>query len=89
MSTEPNTISVWDVLESNPQQAANLRVRAALMRQISTTLSEQGLTQAEAARRCGVSQPRISQLMNGQIASFSLDALVNIAAALGLTVEIR
>jgi predicted XRE-type DNA-binding protein len=45
-------------------------------------------TQAEAARRCGVTQPRINDLLRGRVSRFSLDALVNIATALGCRVRV-
>ena len=37
----------------------------------------------QAASRCGLTQPRINDLLNGRIDKFSLDALVNINAQLG------
>ncbi len=81
--------SVWDALAETPQEAANLRMRSALMRQIAQLIERKGWTQAEAAERCGVSQPRINDLLRGRIARFSLDALVNIAAALGRKVTVK
>jgi predicted XRE-type DNA-binding protein len=45
-------------------------------------------TQKEAAKRCGVTQPRINDLLRGRISRFSLDALVNIASALGRKVRV-
>jgi len=36
-----------------------------------------------------VTQPRVSDLMRGKINLFGLDALVNMAAAAGLHVEMR
>jgi predicted XRE-type DNA-binding protein len=81
--------SVWDALADTPEEAANLRLRSALMQQIAALLEESGWTQAESAARCGVTQPRINDLLRGRIARFSLDALVNIAAALGQRVTVR
>jgi len=81
--------SVWDALADTPEEAANLRLRSALMRQIAAIVEESGWTQAEAAKRCGVTQPRINDLLRGRIARFSLDALVNLAAALGRKVTVR
>ena len=43
----------------------------------------------EAARRLGVTQPRISDLLRGKITLFGLDTLVNMAVAAGLQVEMR
>lgn len=81
--------SVWDALSDTPEQAANLRMRAALMRQIADLVRSKGWTQAEAAERCGVTQPRINDLLRGRISRFSLDALVNLAAALGSQVTVK
>jgi predicted XRE-type DNA-binding protein len=88
--TQPPTPfrSVWDALADSPEQAANLRVRADLMRRIADFITAKGWTQVEVAERCGVSQPRINDLMNGRLSRFSLDALVNIAAALGFRVKV-
>jgi len=80
--------SVWDAIEDTPGQAANLRARAELMRQIATLVKKQGWTQVEAARRCGVTQPRINDLLRGRVSRFSLDALVNISTALGCRVRV-
>lgn len=80
--------SVWDAIADTPGEAANLKARAELMHQIEAIVRANGWTQAEAAKRCGVTQPRISDLLRGRIARFSLDALVNIAAALGQNVRV-
>lgn len=81
--------SVWDALAKTPSEAANLRLRAELMQQIAALIERQAWTQAVAAKRCGVSQPRINDLLRGRLSRFSLDALVNIAAALGQTVRVK
>ena len=79
--------SVWDALADSPEQAANLRARAELMRQIAAIVKASDWTQAEAARQCGVSQPRMNDLLRGRVSRFSIDALVNIATAIGRTVS--
>ena len=81
--------SVWDAIANTPEAAANLRIRSELMRKIAVIVEEGGWTQADAAQRCGVAQPRINDLLRGRISRFSLDALVNIAAALGLRVHVQ
>jgi predicted XRE-type DNA-binding protein len=80
--------NVWDALADTPEEAANLTLRSDLMIQIETIVKENGWTQAEAAKRCGVTQPRINDLLRGRISRFSLDALVNIASALGRKVRV-
>ena len=79
--------SVWDALADTPEQAANLRARTDLMQKIAAIVKEQGWTQVEAARRCGVTQPRMNDLLRGRVSRFSLDALVNIATAIGRKVH--
>jgi predicted XRE-type DNA-binding protein len=47
-------------------------------------LNEQGLTQAQAAKQLGVTQPRVSALLQGRWKDFSMDMLLTFAAKLGL-----
>ena len=88
MSKPESYASVWDAIAGTPEQAANLRARAELMHNIGAHLKKHGWTQAEAASRCGVTQPRINDLLRGGLSRFSLDALVNIATALGCRVRV-
>ncbi|MGO9768565.1 MAG: helix-turn-helix domain-containing protein [Roseiarcus sp.] len=81
--------SVWDAVADTPAEAANLRARSQLMQKIAEIVSENGWKQAEAARRCGVTQPRVNDLLRGRVSRFSLDALVNIATALGREVHVE
>jgi predicted XRE-type DNA-binding protein len=87
MSKPESYRSVWDAIADTPEQAANLRARAELMQKIAARLKQHDWTQAEAASRCGVTQPRINDLLRGRVSRFSLDALVNIATALGCRVR--
>ncbi len=82
-------VSVWDAIADTPEQAANLRARSELMQKIATIVKDAGWTQTEAARRCGVTQPRMNDLLRGRVSRFSLDALVNIATLIGRTVHIE
>ena len=81
--------SVWDALADTGEEAANLKVRAELMRKIAALIQESDWTQAAAAERCGITQPRMNDLLRGRISRFSLDALVNIAASLGRQVHVE
>ena len=89
MSKPKSYTSVWDAIADTPADAANLRMRSELMRRIAGIISDSGWTQAEAARRCSVSQPRINDLLRGRISRFSLDALVNMASTLGWKVTLQ
>lgn len=81
--------SVWDALANTPEQAANLRARAELMQKIAGIVKKNRWTQAEAAKRCGITQPRMNDLLRGRVSRFSLDALVNIATSLGRRVRVE
>ena len=81
--------TVWDALADTPEESANLRTRAELMQQISAIIKENDWTQTEAAARCGVTQPRMNDLLRGRVSRFSLDALVNIATSIGRRVHIE
>jgi predicted XRE-type DNA-binding protein len=79
---------VWDALEQDPVRGENLRLRSALLIEISQKIKSLGITQQEAARRLQVSQPRVSALLQGRIERFRLDSLVDMAHRLGLSVQI-
>ena len=80
--------NVWDAIADTPEEAATLTLRSELMDEIEAIIKQNGWTQKEAAKRCGVTQPRINDLLRGRISRFSLDALVNIASALGRKVTV-
>jgi len=89
MSKAENYASVWDALADTTEQAANLRARSELMQQIAEVVKTNGWKQAEAAGHCGITQPRINDLLRGRVSRFSLDALVNIATAIGRRVHLE
>ena len=90
MTMEAQTFaSAFDALADTPEEAANMKARAELMRALSVLVAAQEWTQAEAASRCGVTQPRMNDLLRGRISRFSLDALVNMAARCGQQVSIH
>ena len=89
MTKSDNFNSVWDAIVDTQEQAANLRARSELMRKIAAIVKDSGWTQSEAAKRCGVTQPCINDLLRGRVSRFSLDALVNIATAIGRKVHVE
>ena len=66
-----------------------MKLRAMLMTALKDRIAHSGLSQAQAAELFGVTQPRVSDLVRGKISLFGLDALVNMATAAGLHVELR
>jgi predicted XRE-type DNA-binding protein len=89
MSKTETFNSVWDAIADTPEQAANLQTRSELMQKIAAIIKANDWKQIEAARHCSVTQPRINDLLRGRVSRFSLDALVNIATALGRRVHVE
>lgn len=81
--------NVWDAIEDTPEAAAHMTLRSELMMAIEREVRGWGGTQAEAARRLGVTQPRLNDLLRGKITKFSLDALVDLATRAGLAVHVQ
>lgn len=80
--------SVWDALEDNAADAANMSMRSSLLIAIEQQVKGWGGTQAQAAKRLGITQPRLNDLLRGRITNFSLDALISLAAKAGLSVRL-
>jgi predicted XRE-type DNA-binding protein len=81
--------SIWDAIEATPEAAASMRVRAELMIEVQRYVEKSHLTQTEAAKRLGITQPRLNDLLRGRVNKFSVDALVNMLARAGRQVAVR
>lgn len=81
--------NVWDAIEDTPSEAAHMKARSELMMAITEHIRKNGLTQAEAAKLLGVTQPRVSDLTRGKIDLFSIDTLVQMLASAGMRVEMK
>lgn len=80
---------VFDALSDAPAEAAILKLRADVLAVLVDQARSWGLPQEAAAARFGITRPRLNDLLRGKLGKFSLDALVNLATAAGLTLEIR
>jgi predicted XRE-type DNA-binding protein len=80
--------NVWDALADTPAEAASMTMRSDLLIAIDQRVRSWNMTQTEAARRLGITQPRLNDLLRGKIANFSLDALIDLATKAGLSVRI-
>ncbi len=88
MKNEQKFASVWDAIEDTPAEAENMKIRATLMMNPKNHIAHAGLSQPEAAKLLNITQPHVSDLMRGKINLFGIDALVNMAAAAGMYVEV-
>ena len=87
--TKQRFACVWNAIEDTPEEAKNMKLRSILMTALKNHLTRTEMSQAQAAKLFGVTQPRVSDLMRGKINLFSFDALVNTATAAGLQIEMR
>lgn len=81
--------SVWDAIEDTPALACSMKARADVMIAIQKVVDGWKLTQSDAAKKLSITQPRLNDLLRGRIQKFSLEALMNLAAAAGLTVKVN
>ena len=89
--TTPKGGNIFSTLGFSNVEAANLLLRSKLMTALTELINQRGLTQHQAARLLGVSQPRISNLVGGKLDLFSVDTLIALLARAGaeVTVAVR
>ena len=63
-------------------------VKAELVTRIDAIVRQRGITQAEAARLLGLSQPDVSRLLRGDFREYSLERLLRLLTALGRDIDI-
>ncbi len=79
--------NVWDALCDTPEEAAVMTLRSNLMTALRQEVAGWNVTQAEAAARLGISQPRLNKLVKGRFTEFRLDTLAELAGKAGLTLQ--
>ena len=77
-----------ELLAQDPVELSIVTLKARLMVIITKLIRENRYTQSEAAKLLGVSQPRVSNLMNGKISKFSIDMLIEMMGRLGYLMDI-
>ena len=70
-------------------EAQNMLLRTDLVVHIRKVIEKIGITQAEAAKRAGITQPRMNDLVKGRTQKFTLDALVKVASSFGYSVQLK
>ena len=80
--------NVWDALTDTPEEAANMTMRSNLMIAIQQKVGGWNVTQADAARRLRITQPRLNDLLRNKIDKFSLDMLISLAGLAGIAVRL-
>ncbi|MCY3870376.1 MAG: helix-turn-helix transcriptional regulator [Gemmatimonadetes bacterium] len=88
MKVTQGSDNVFEDIGFDREEAASLKVRADLMLDLRKYIEMKGWTQSQAATFFGESQPRISNLMQGDIRRFSVDKLINMLTLAGMQVEV-
>lgn len=81
--------NVFIDLGFDPAEAEIMKLRAEVMLSTAKFVKAQGWTQAETAKRLGISQPRVSRLIRGRVDEFTLDMLLTLATRAGMHAELR
>jgi predicted XRE-type DNA-binding protein len=87
--TTKSSGNVFVDLGFDPAEAAVLQMRSNLMSDLRLYIEKQELTQAEAAKRLGIAQSRVSDLVRGKWDKFSLEMLITLEARLGRTIRVE
>ena len=70
----------------NPDE---MLARAELLEKVCTLIENSELSQAEVAKKLGITQPKVSMLVNGRISEFGTDTLLHYLSILGCEVKIH
>jgi predicted XRE-type DNA-binding protein len=81
--------NVFLALGFPPHEAAVMLLRCELAEALRKWMDREGSTQAQAAKRLGVSQPRISEIARNKVDKLSLDYLVGLCAKAGVSVKVK
>lgn len=81
--------SVWDAIEKTPEEAARMKMRSSLLIAIDQKVRGWKVTQAVAAGRLGITQPRLNDLLHGKITKFSIDTLIELANKADIKVQMK
>ena len=87
--TRQSFASVWDAIEKTPSGAARMKMRSSLLIAIDQKIRSWNVTDAAAARRLGITQPRLNDLLHGRINKFSIDTLIGLASKADLMVRMQ
>ena len=86
---EEGSENVFKDVGFSEQEAEYLMIRSRLMLEVDRFVEESGLTQREAAKKLGINQPRLNDLLKGKIQKFSIDALVKMLSRIGVHVDVH
>ena len=80
--------NVWESKAKTPEEAKSLQLRAQMMIVLRQIICDRGWSQKEAAISLGISQPRVSYIINGQVSKFAVDKLLGLLMKAGYNFDI-
>jgi predicted XRE-type DNA-binding protein len=72
-----------------PHEAEVMLLRARLAEALRNWVEQEELTQVQASKRLGITQPRVSEITRGKVELLSLDYLVGLCAKAGISVGLK
>ena len=82
------SVNVFRDLGFSEENSAELILKSSLLQALQETIKARGWKQVEAGGRLGIDQAKVSKLLAGQMAGFSIERLVNFLSLLGQDVEV-
>jgi len=80
--------NIFRDLGFSEERSAELILKSSLLQALQETIRGRGWKQVEAAARLGIDQAKVSKLLAGQMAGFSVERLVHFLSLLGQDVEV-
>jgi predicted XRE-type DNA-binding protein len=77
-ASSPRFSSIWEALEDTSQEAATMRLRAELLRNLQKNLRASGLANEQASARMRITKARMNDLLSGNISAFSVIDLAHL-----------
>ncbi len=86
---EEGSENVFKDLGFSEIEAEHLMIRSRLMLEVERFVERSKLSQREAAKILGITQPRLNDLVQGKIQKFSIDSLVKMLSKVGVHVDVH
>ena len=80
--------NIFRDLGFSEEKSAELILKSSLLQAFQETIKGRGWKQIEAAAQLGIDQAKVSKLLSGQMAGFSIERLVHFLCLLGQDVEV-
>lgn len=80
--------NIFRDLGFSEERSAELLLKSSLLQALQDTIRRHVWKQVEAAARLGIDQAKVSKLLSGQMAGFSVERLVHFLSLLGQDVEV-